>query len=641
MVELGRPEVNLERLARAARRTGLRIRLDETLAHAALLLPLVLVYALAALTYIKVARPPADVARALLWIGSVPLLLVLAALLRVWFRPRAREQGALALDRHHDLADRITNALAFQRVPSEKRSALMQLAIADAESRVPALEPRAAAPIRVPRELGVAALLFVGLLVLANLEVRTVRTVSEARRFEPMVMSGDDLDLFRDITQELEQKSQDPEALAAVARFNQLIEDIAQRRLDRREVFERMERLERELTRASQADREALEDGLKNVAQELAKSDLSKPVAEHLKEQRLADAEKALRELAEKLRNKQRAPSKAELEKLRSALSRASRANSEKLKNIEQRRQELEKQRQSLLKKAGDAGMNTRDKDLLKNKERQLERLEREKQQAQRAERQLSKLDRELAKAAEDLMRELGASAQDLDRGAEDLNRMGKQELTEQEKEQLRRRLQELRELVRQQGQGGKQRLQRLMRFAERARGNDGQGQQPGQGQKQGSGKQPGQGTQGTLFKQGPGGQDLMITKGGPGGQQASASAGSGKGGGNEPGQDPQGGGESAGQGAGTGHNPNLAGDPSSLKGATQDVTAVAADTGQGTASSEVIHTAAQRGFVGRGYRQVYTDYKHVAEQVMNDDQIPPGYRFYVQRYFQLIRPRE
>ena len=70
-------------------------------------------------------------------------------------------------------------------------------------------------------------------------------------------------------------------------------------------------------------------------------------------------------------------------------------------------------------------------------------------------------------------------------------------------------------------------------------------------------------------------------------------------------------------------------------------MTAAAADTGQGGASTQVIYGAAQRGFVGRGYKKVYTDYKTVAERVMNEDQIPPGYRFYVQRYFQLIRPRE
>jgi hypothetical protein len=68
---------------------------------------------------------------------------------------------------------------------------------------------------------------------------------------------------------------------------------------------------------------------------------------------------------------------------------------------------------------------------------------------------------------------------------------------------------------------------------------------------------------------------------------------------------------------------------------------AAGVDTGEGEASSEVIYGAAQRGFVGRGYQKVYTDYRTVAERVMEQDEIPPGYRFYVRRYFQLIRPRE
>jgi hypothetical protein len=37
----------------------------------------------------------------------------------------------------------------------------------------------------------------------------------------------------------------------------------------------------------------------------------------------------------------------------------------------------------------------------------------------------------------------------------------------------------------------------------------------------------------------------------------------------------------------------------------------------------------------------VYKDYRTYAEQQINKDEIPDGYRFYVRRYFQLIRPRE
>ncbi|MGC4091805.1 MAG: hypothetical protein QM756_28760 [Polyangiaceae bacterium] len=99
-----------------------------------------------------------------------------------------------------------------------------------------------------------------------------------------------------------------------------------------------------------------------------------------------------------------------------------------------------------------------------------------------------------------------------------------------------------------------------------------------------------------------------------------------------EPGSGPQ---------AGKGHDENLAGDATKPQGETHDVSAAAVDTGQGSASAEVIHGAAERGFVGKAYRDIYVDYQTVAEQALEHDQIPPGYRFYVRRYFQLIRPRE
>ena len=72
----------------------------------------------------------------------------------------------------------------------------------------------------------------------------------------------------------------------------------------------------------------------------------------------------------------------------------------------------------------------------------------------------------------------------------------------------------------------------------------------------------------------------------------------------------------------------------------TSDTSATAQDTGQGPNRSEVIYGAAERGFVGRGYKKVFTEYHTVAERAIQKEDIPAGYRFYVQRYFQLIRPR-
>jgi hypothetical protein len=122
------------------------------------------------------------------------------------------------------------------------------------------------------------------------------------------------------------------------------------------------------------------------------------------------------------------------------------------------------------------------------------------------------------------------------------------------------------------------------------------------------------------------------MPQSGRGEGQAQSSPGDKPGGGTEPG---------GGQQWGTGHDPNLSGNATDLKGKTVDVTAAGADTGQGAASSQVIYGAAERGFVGRGYKQVFTDYQTVAEQALSQDEIPSGYRFYVRRYFQLIRPRE
>ena len=73
----------------------------------------------------------------------------------------------------------------------------------------------------------------------------------------------------------------------------------------------------------------------------------------------------------------------------------------------------------------------------------------------------------------------------------------------------------------------------------------------------------------------------------------------------------------------------------------TQDTQVQGADSGQGGARSQVILGASERGFASKGYKKVYTEYHQVAEESAAKDEIPGGYRFYVKRYFQLIRPRD
>lgn len=614
------------RLERAARSAGRRLALSRALSAGSAWLPLPIGYAAAVIGAAKLVPLDAAAARPWLWGVAVPALVVVGAAVRAAFAHRSRSEGALALDRHHGLDDRIANALSFSRLPESEQSPLMQAAIADAAERAAKLEPGRAARIRLPAELFYSAGLLCALFALAALEVRQTRVVE--RKVVPTpaaLLSADDVELFREIGQELAKASADPQVSAAARRFNQLVEDIAAHRMDRREVFERLGSLERELSESSQLDREALDDGLKELARELEKSGLTKPAARALSEKRLADAEQALRELAERLKKKQNVPTKAELDKLRSALQKASSVSSDHQSAIDQRRKELEEEQQSLLKKKQQEGAKSEktDQKLAENK-RKLERLGRDKERAERSRQKLSELDKQLQEAARQLMQDMQGAGQSLESAAEDVNRMGKQQLNDEQKKEMLKRLQELREVLRQQGKGGKEQMDRMQRFGERARGG---GKQSGKGGEQGRGSRPGQ---------------LRLSRGagdGPSIDVPMPGEGRGSGSGND--TDSPGQGSGAGRGYGTGHDENLAGDPTKLDGKTQDVTAAGVDSGQGAASAEVIYGAAERGFVGKGYQKVFTDYETVAEQVMTQDEIPPGYRFYVRRYFQLIRPRD
>jgi hypothetical protein len=503
------------------------------------------------------------------------------------------------------------------------------LAIEDGLAQADRLDPRRAVPVPIPREFAVSLLLVVALLGAGWFEVRTERILPPPPRFEPLVMAADDLDLFGDIARRLADRSEDPQSLAQIRRFNALIEDIAARRLERRDAFERLGDLEAELAKSAELDREAREVGLEGLGRELQKSGLAKSAAQALEQKKLADAEQALRELAEKLLRKDRPPSRAELDKLRSALQRASAASGERMRAIEQRRRELQEEKQSLLKRKTEGGKNAPSDAAIEENKRKLERLERDKDRAERAARELSDLDRELAKAAEELAKmQPKSAAEDIRRSADELGKMAKRELSDKEKRELLERLRELKELLRQQGQGGQERMRQMSRFGQRARG----GQQQREGQEgRGKGQRPGS-TEDLSLEQY---QVPQLVR------QRVGVSGSGEGKPGESGQPPGGKDPGTGKDSGSGHDEQLLGEATKPVGQTHDVSAASPDTGQGTASAEVIHGAAERGFLGKAYRDVYVEYQGVAEQSLEHDQIPPGYRFYVRRYFQLIRPRE
>lgn len=664
----------LERPVRHAER---RMRLRRALVWAARAMSVGLVVALAILVLRKTGVVGERTARVVL--AAAVVQFVVAAVVG-YVRRLAPRAGAVALDRFHGLSDRLSSALSFAELAPADRTPFMEAAIDDALAHVDRVDPKRAVRIGVPAEWPFVLAMASSLAVVAAFELRTRTVVSAAKTIDAVDVTADDLDAMREFLRDVEQRMESDDAKAATQEFNQLIEDLANRRLDRTEAFRRMQQLEDKLLEGREVDAKSLEEALRQMAEELRKSDMSKPAGEALANQNLADAEKAMRELAKKLREQGSKIDKAQLDKLRDALKKAGENQKQRADALDARREELKSQLLKQRQQANDAGAEDEEKRLLQKRERELERLDRQSEEQKKAQRELDRLDRDLQKAAEDLAKDLGLSAQDLDGAAEDINRMAREQMSQEEKEQLRQKLEELRENLRQQAQGGQNRVARLRTFQQRARGQsgsqgksgsqgqggeqgqgqegqgdpqsgdgqaqNGQGQngqgQQGQGQKgqggQGQQGQGGQGSQGQgqgagdTWILGPNGERMMMLSAGKGsGSQSGGSQGGGSGGeGNEPGR-----------GVGTGHDPKVQGGATRPNVGTQDTQVAGNDTGQGGSRSEVILGAAERGFASRGYQRVFREYHTVAEEALDKDEIPGGYRFYVRRYFQLIRPRD
>jgi len=641
-------EHGIEQIRRLSRHAERRIRLDRALRVGARALCAGLVVAVADVASRKVGLVPERAAFVVLGLAGLGVL-VAGGVAWAWRLPE--RAGARRLDRFHALHDSFANALAFAE--AKVRTPFMEAAIEDAVTVAPTVRPRLAVPVAWPRDAAAAAGLAAILVVVMLFEVRRHAPVAHAKTIDPVEMAPDDLEDVKDFLRQVQRKDTSDETKAAIDEFNRLVDDIASKRLDRTEAFRRMEELQEKLLDGAAADHKALEQALESMGEELKKADLTRPAGQAISNAKLDKARDALRELSEKMRAAAKgAPiDKAQLDSMREAIKKAAEQVEKRAQELAQRRQELADDILKRKEKMGDGGSDE-ERSLLEKKQRELERLDRQSEEQKSAGRQLDRLDRELQQAAEDLMKDLGASADDLDQGAQDLNRMDEQQASQEEKEQLRQKLQELRELMRQQGQGGKAQVVRLKRFGQMARGQGGQGGQSGdgqgqqsegqgqdgrggqqggngqqgqdsQGQGQGNGSQGGQG--GETWIVGPNGEKVLMLSRGQGS--------SGEGGG-------EGHSDSAGR-WGTGHDPKLQGQATNPKMGTEDTQVQGADSAQGGSRSQVIMGASERGFASKGYKKVYTEYHQVAEESAAKDEIPGGYRFYVKRYFQLIRPRD
>ena len=212
-------------------------------------------------------------------------------------------------------------------------------------------------------------------------------------------------------------------------------------------------------------------------------------------------------------------------------------------------------------------------------------------------------------------MRELSESRQQAsefaDRAAASLEKEAGKQLTDEEKRELLEQLRALKERLRQGEESDM--AEQLRQFERRAGGRQSQeGQGEGQGQPGPAGRRTLSPALGRSAESGESGAETVQL-----GQSTS--------------KDP-----------GTEHDPNWQGQASERLGAkTQDKAAAARDSGAGQSDSETILTAAEQGFTTGAYEKLYKDYQTVLEETVSGETIPRGRRSEVERYFELIRPRE
>jgi hypothetical protein len=438
----------------------------------------------------------------------------------------------------------------------------------------------------------------------------------------------------------------DPEAAELVAKLNALLEGIAAGTIDRAQALAELRRLEEKLQSLLANDPKAIEAALEQIGRALAGTPEAKPLEKALSEN-WPEAAQELKRLAERVKEG-KLNAQAE-QRLAKSLERAAgeRASAGKQAAVDEAKRELDRllRKQEEQRAQGEQD-GERDERLLKRKQRELDQLEREQEQAKAADRELDRLQRELDAASKALNgKDKQAAADKLQDAANELERAAQQQQSRSQAGRLAEQLAQLRaEIAQRRGESGQESsgdasdsgspiplsAQRFGRMAQ-GKPSGGEGQQGGQpggagGQQQqgaGQGQQPGE----------PGGGERLAQlrqggSGGPGGEQTALLEQSGM-------SNEQGRGDGAGRGGKPQNGPATAGSGQHVD------TRIEGEKRGGPSRSEVIFESGQRGFADEGYAKVHDDYVRHAESVLEREHIPGGYRYYVRRYFQMIRPRE
>ncbi len=633
------PGVAHEREVRATvQRVASRARLADALGWTARALVVLGVAAALAIAAIRFGGVRQSVALLCLALGAVATAVGVALLAR----PVPTLVAASLADRALGLRDRLTSAVTFLevRAPTD----LQRAAIADAARLGASVDARRVIALRLPTAVRwlPAVLVVLAAVSLVRLPAPTPsvapKVVKPKLVVEPDALSGE-LDAIRKLARESHGK--DPQLAALAKELEKLLTSVDQQKLSRQEVFTELARLEATYVKKQPALAKP-SDLLAPATKALAQAKATRALADALKKDDLEAAKAELDKIAAAAQKRDK--DKQEEREMEKALEEASRNLDEQQKKADAERdrkiEQLREEERRLKKQQQDRPDEDTERRLQRNK-RELERLEREKEEQAEQRRQLQRLSKDMQEAAEELRKKMSPEA--MKKMSEELGKMQDEIRKLQSSAEAQKQLAELKEMLRRagrvevctgsgcsdgRGQDGK---------GQDGKGQDGKGQD-GKGQPKG-----GRGDKLKDFDKRAGGQTETLILGGKDGEttvmlplpMGGTEQGPPQGGGPGDGE-PRG----PGDGIGKEHDDAVLGDPTALKTQQKLIRATGAQ-GKGPSRSETILEASERGFSGKGYGKVFKDYSAVVEEVMSQEGVPPGYRYYVKRYFQLIRPRE
>ncbi len=673
---------DLQQLQSLLRRTKLRIRLQLMLERATTAAVVALALVIVALFFYKSRSIGLDGMKLM---ASLSGLMILAGAVWGLLTPVKPRYVLKRLDLANQTRDALGSAFDFvQRLPKDAepdQKPFMEAQIRQASTLLGKIDHRTASRFRMPRDVPAVGVLMAAFLFFFAMMLpapSSHASIPPPEKPAPKMQIDEDLynEAIDDMhaVEDLAKHLKDKAMLEFLKEYKKLLSQLKKGQLTREEFERKYQALKKKYfsgLKQQMANAEKIKAQIHEVGKQLAKNKLTKKLGEALKKHDMDAARKelarlqkmlekgklnkwerkklakALKKAAKLLKNKDTKQLEQAIKKQLEKLKKKHNAKKNQVAKQRQKMKELKKQIDKLQKQIKKTSNPKKKRQLMrrlaqkkrsmrqmkrqfrKNK-RQLDQLTRRQKQLQKQKRTLQTLSRAMKEAAkklnrkkldaktkaalQKLMKQLQKYQRQAQRGS---NRKGAQMTLKQLKELLKR----LR------NRKGRQKG-RLSDYLKRARrGNKGAGK--GCSSCKGTGKK--KGGKGPCPSCGGSGRSGGLKPGGIGSGRRTGGLSR-----NRPG----GKGGKGGKKWGKGHNPGtIKGRATDLGGKTVDKR-VKGKHGAGPSEAQVFKGSADKGFSSRSYRKVFVQYKKIWQKVLNQEEIPPGYRYLIQRYFRLIKPR-